>query len=111
MPPSDDFKVFAAQMAGLEKGVFINAGSAVILPEVFLKAVTLVRNLGHTLDDFTTVNLDFIRHYRPHDQRGFPAHLAAGRGRATALSDDTRDSNPPDCRRCPGKSVSVKYQT
>lgn len=60
-----DFKLFASQIALLENGVFINAGSAVILPEVFLKAVTLVRNLGHTLDDFTTVNLDFIRHYRP----------------------------------------------
>lgn len=60
-----DFKLFASRIARLEKGVFINAGSAVILPEVFLKAVTLVRNLGHTLDDFTTVNLDFIRQYRP----------------------------------------------
>ncbi len=60
-----DFRLFAARIARLEHGVYINAGSAVILPEVFLKAVTLVRNLGHTLDDFTTVNLDFIRHYRP----------------------------------------------
>ncbi len=60
-----DFKLFAANIANLEKGVFINAGSAVIMPEVFLKAITLVRNLGHTLDDFTTVNLDFIQHYRP----------------------------------------------
>ena len=60
-----DFKLFASHIAELEKGVFINAGSAVIMPEVFLKAVTLVRNLGHILDDFTTVNLDFIRHYRP----------------------------------------------
>ncbi|MCF8091621.1 MAG: hypothetical protein K9K40_04070 [Desulfotignum sp.] len=60
-----DFKTFAAQISRLEKGVFINAGSAVILPEVFLKAVTLARNLGHSVDDFTTVNLDFIRHYRP----------------------------------------------
>ena len=60
-----DFQRFASIVARLEKGVFINAGSAVILPEVFLKAVTLVRNLGHVLDDFTTVNLDFIRHYRP----------------------------------------------
>ncbi|MBA3012849.1 MAG: hypothetical protein FP812_21800 [Desulfobacula sp.] len=60
-----DFKLFAAQVAGLEKGIFINAGSAVILPEVFLKAVTLARNLGACLDAFTTVNLDFIRHYRP----------------------------------------------
>ncbi|WDP89639.1 MAG: hypothetical protein HUN04_07855 [Desulfobacter sp.] len=61
----DDFLAFARQVAGLENGVFINAGSAVILPEVFLKALTLVRNLGHRVDDFTTVNLDFIRHYRP----------------------------------------------
>jgi len=60
-----DFKLFASKVAELEKGVFINAGSAVIMPEVFLKAITLVRNLGHRLDDFTTVNLDFIRHYRP----------------------------------------------
>ncbi|MBU0970316.1 MAG: hypothetical protein KKC20_06690 [Proteobacteria bacterium] len=60
-----DFKRFTARIAGLEKGVFINAGSAVILPEVFLKAVTLARNLGACLDEFTTVNLDFIRHYRP----------------------------------------------
>lgn len=61
----DDFKTFSAMIARLERGVFINAGSAVVLPEVFLKALTLVRNLGHRVDEFTTVNLDFIRHYRP----------------------------------------------
>ncbi len=60
-----DFRTFTAIIATLEKGVFLNVGSAVILPEVFLKAVTLARNLGHTLDNFTTVNMDFIRHYRP----------------------------------------------
>ncbi|HBT87394.1 MULTISPECIES: hypothetical protein [unclassified Desulfobacter] len=60
-----DFKTLASTIADLENGVFINAGSAVILPEVFLKALTLVRNLGHQVNDFTTVNLDFIRHYRP----------------------------------------------
>ncbi len=60
-----DFKLFATQISALENGVFINAGSAVIMPEIFLKAVTLVRNIGHDLDGFTTVNLDFIRHYRP----------------------------------------------
>jgi hypothetical protein len=43
----------------------MNIGSAVILPEVFLKALTLVRNLGHKVKRFTTVNMDFIRHYRP----------------------------------------------
>jgi hypothetical protein len=61
----NDFRLFTSQIAKLEKGVYINAGSAVIMPEVFLKALTLARNLGSKLDDFTTVNLDFIRHYRP----------------------------------------------
>lgn len=60
-----DFLTITEAVTGLENGVFINAGSAVILPEVFLKALTLARNLGHGVDDFTTVNLDFIRHYRP----------------------------------------------
>ncbi|MGE5258930.1 MAG: hypothetical protein ACM3KE_19825 [Hyphomicrobiales bacterium] len=60
-----DFRILAAQVARLEGGVYLNAGSAVILPEVFLKAVGLARNLGHRLDAFTTVDLDFIRHYRP----------------------------------------------
>lgn len=60
-----DFRTFTSIIATLEKGVFLNVGSAVILPEVFLKALTLARNLGHNLDDFTTVNMDFIRHYRP----------------------------------------------
>jgi hypothetical protein len=46
-------------------GVYLNVGSAVVLPEVFLKAVSAVRNLGHPLADFTTVNLDFLQHYRP----------------------------------------------
>jgi len=45
--------------------VYLNVGSAVLLPEVFLKAVTLARNLGHTLKDFTTANFDFIQSYRP----------------------------------------------
>jgi len=60
-----DFLDFTGVVTGLDNGVFINAGSAVILPEVFLKALTLARNLGHDVDDFTTVNLDFIRQYRP----------------------------------------------
>jgi hypothetical protein len=60
-----DFRLFASMVAALDKGVYLNVGSAVILPEVFLKATTLARNLGYTLADFTTVNLDFIRHYRP----------------------------------------------
>jgi hypothetical protein len=60
-----DFRTFASVISTLEGGVFLNVGSAVILPEIFLKAVTLARNLGYVLDNFTTVNLDFIRHYRP----------------------------------------------
>lgn len=46
-------------------GVYLNFGSAVVLPEVFLKAVTVVRNLGGELNDITTANFDFIQHYRP----------------------------------------------
>jgi hypothetical protein len=60
-----DFHTFASLVSGLERGVFINLGSAVILPEVFLKAIGLVRNLGHPLVNLTTVNMDFIHHYRP----------------------------------------------
>jgi len=60
-----DFRIFSGLVSGLEGGVFINLGSAVIMPEVFLKALSLVRNLGHAVKDFTTVNMDFIQHYRP----------------------------------------------
>ncbi len=60
-----DFRLFSSVVASLEGGVYINIGSAVILPEVFLKALTLVRNLGHRVENFSTVNMDFIQHYRP----------------------------------------------
>jgi hypothetical protein len=60
-----DFRLFAALVADLAEGLYLNLGSAVILPEVFLKAVTLARNLGHKVAPLTTVNLDFIQHYRP----------------------------------------------
>jgi len=61
-----DFKLFAGVVRGLnDGGVYLNVGSAVVLPEVFLKAVSVVRNLGHPLSDFSTANFDFIRHYRP----------------------------------------------
>jgi hypothetical protein len=61
-----DFRRFVALVAKLEGGVYLNCGSAVILPEVFLKAVALARNRGIPLNDMTTVNLDFVRLYRPH---------------------------------------------
>ena len=60
-----DFRLFAAVVSDLEGGVYINLGSAVILPEVFLKALNIARNLGNRVVNFTTVNMDFIQHYRP----------------------------------------------
>lgn len=61
-----DFRLFCSLAGDLNNGgVYLNVGSAVVLPEVFLKAVSAARNLGLPLADFTTVNLDFIQHYRP----------------------------------------------
>ncbi len=60
-----DFRYFTSCVARLAGGVYLNCGSAVVLPEVFLKAVALVRNQGIALDDLTTVNVDFLRQYRP----------------------------------------------
>jgi hypothetical protein len=60
-----DFRRFVTNVARLEGGVYLNCGSAVILPEVFLKAVALARNRGIALAEMTTVNLDFLRLYRP----------------------------------------------
>jgi len=60
-----DFRYFVSSVARLTGGVYLNCGSAVILPEVFLKAVALARNQGISLDGMTTVNIDFLRMYRP----------------------------------------------
>ena len=60
-----DFKILCSVVAGLEGGVWLNVGSAVIMPEVFLKAITVARNLGRKVRNFTTVNMDMIQHYRP----------------------------------------------
>jgi hypothetical protein len=60
-----DFKLFTSVISDLEGGVYINLGSAVIMPEVFLKALTIARNLGNKVENITTVNMDFIQHYRP----------------------------------------------
>jgi hypothetical protein len=62
-----DFRLLCSIISNLEGGVYINLGSAVILPEVFLKALTVVRNLGYKVERFTTVNMDFIQHYRPQE--------------------------------------------
>jgi hypothetical protein len=61
-----DFRLLCSLVRGIDQGgVYLNVGSAVVLPEVFLKAVSVVRNLEHPLAGFTTVNLDFLQHYRP----------------------------------------------
>jgi len=77
-----DFKLITALVKELDGGgVYLNLGSAVTLPEVFLKAVTVVRNLGHSLQDFTTANFDFIQHYRPQTNVvRRPVANGAGRG-------------------------------
>lgn len=61
----DDFRLLAAVAQKMHRGVFINLGSAVIIPEVFLKALNLARNTGHQVDRLVTVDMDFMRHYRP----------------------------------------------
>jgi hypothetical protein len=60
-----DFQRFASVVAKLDGGVVLNFGSTVIMPEVFLKALTIARNLGHRVQDFTAATFDMIRHYRP----------------------------------------------
>ena len=79
-----DFRYFTASVSRLAHGVYLNCGSAVVLPEVFLKAVALARNAGHGLDGLTTVNLDFLRHYRP--QTNVVTRPTAGVGRGYALT-------------------------
>ena len=59
-----DFRLFSSVVSDLKGGVYINLGSAVIMPEVFLKAIAVTRNLKYDVKDFTTVNMDFIQHYR-----------------------------------------------
>lgn len=75
-----DFRKFASIVADLEGGVYINLGSAVIMPEVFLKALTLVRNVGHQVKDFTTVNMDFIQGYRPNTNVVRRPTMTGGKG-------------------------------
>ena len=74
-----DFRLFCAYLADLDQGgVYLNVGSAVLLPEVFLKAVSAVRNLGRPLAGFTTANFDFIQHYRPRVNVVERPHAQAG---------------------------------
>lgn len=79
-----DFRYLASVVSHLSGGVYLNCGSAVVLPEVFLKAVAVVRNAGHSLDGLTTVNLDFLRQYRP--QTNVVTRPTAGTGRGYSLT-------------------------
>jgi hypothetical protein len=75
-----DFRYFASNVGRLVGGVYLNCGSAVVLPEVFLKAVALARNRGASLDNLTTVNLDFARLYRPQTNVVFRPVAGIGKG-------------------------------
>ncbi|MDD1763069.1 MAG: hypothetical protein LUQ59_12630 [Methanothrix sp.] len=75
-----DFKNFICSVGNLEDGVAINFGSAVILPEVFLKAITVARNLGHKVDTLTTANFDMISQYRPYQNILSRPTSSGGRG-------------------------------
>ena len=78
-----DFRYFVSNVTKLENGVYLNCGSAVVLPEVFLKAVALARNTGRSLNGLTTVNIDFMRHYRP--QTNVVSRPVAGIGKGYSL--------------------------
>jgi hypothetical protein len=79
-----DFRYFTTIVSKLAGGVYLNCGSAVMLPEVFLKAVALSRNQGHSLDGLTTVNIDFLRMYRA--QTNVVSRPVAGIGKGYALT-------------------------
>jgi hypothetical protein len=78
-----DFRYFVSNVVRLERGVYLNCGSAVVLPEVFLKAVALARNRGVALAELTTVDLDFVRMYRP--QTNVVSRPTAGTGRGYSI--------------------------
>ena len=78
-----DFRYFVSNVAHLDEGVYLNVGSAVMLPEVFLKAVSLARNRGVALKGLTTVNMDFVRMYRP--QTNVVSRPTSGIGRGYSL--------------------------
>jgi hypothetical protein len=79
-----DFRYLVSFVSKLEGGVYLNCGSAVLLPEIFLKAVALVRNRGLSLDGLTTVNFDFVRMYRP--ETNVVRRPVAGVGRGYSIT-------------------------
>ena len=82
-----DFRLFSSLVTELNNGgVYINLGSAVVMPEVFLKALSAVRNLGYVVNEFTTVNLDFLQHYRPKFNVLERPHAGGAGGRGYGLT-------------------------
>jgi hypothetical protein len=80
-----DFLLLAGLIRAMSGGgVYLNVGSAVMLPEVFLKCVSLVTNLGRAPRGITTVNLDFIQHYRPTQNVVLRPTATGARGRGTS---------------------------
>lgn len=80
----NDFHRLTAVVSRLSRGVVLNLGSAVVMPEVFLKALNLARNLGGKVDAFTAADMDFIRQYRP--RMNVVERPTAGRGRGIVLT-------------------------
>ncbi len=81
-----DFHLLTALVATMGGGgVYLNLGSAVLLPEVFVKALTVARNAGHAVTDITTVNCDFLQHYRP-TQNVVRRPVSGGAGKGYALT-------------------------
>jgi hypothetical protein len=76
----NDFRLFASCVAELSGGTYLNVGSAVIMPEVFLKAFTIAQNLGANLRDLVTVNIDMTHHYRPSVNVVHRPSLVSGQG-------------------------------
>ena len=92
-----DFRYFTSCVARLSGGVYLNCGSAVVLPEVFLKAVALARNQGIALEGLTTVNIDFMRMYRP--QTNVVTRPVAGtNGTGHFAGRPPRGPDSADCR-------------
>lgn len=77
-----DYRKLTAIVCRLDGGVWINLGSAVVLPEIFVKAVSVARNLGYSLNGITTVNMDMIQHYRPTENVVRRPTLGSGAGYA-----------------------------
>lgn len=75
-----DFRILTAAMADLSGGVLLNVGSAVVLPEVVLKAFAVLRNQKRNLENYLSVNLDFLRQYRSNEQIVARASAVGGRG-------------------------------